>query len=317
MSARTLSVPFRALMWVYAIVPILSLVAGADLLIAHGALRSFLPRDPEHFFLYLLLFNVPHHVGSLLSFADAEYLKHYRRRLLTTLPLVWTATALCFFFAPLLALVIFIVYTEYHTLNQQIGIGGAFIRTRLAYLSLWRWSTVAIMALFYAATTYPTLIPAAAGHAAAVFGIAVSIMQAGVTLLLYRQIETSHGKSFFLAISMSLAGAAWIMALGYPLLSALMTRFIHDVTAFMVYAVHDRNRNHERRHNVIYRALSFLPIPVLVLVPLVAVLIAAPLTFGLAAGSLVLMLLFMTHYYVEGIIWRRGTIHRAHLTFAP
>jgi hypothetical protein len=315
--SRRLSVPFFALIGVYAIVPVLVVLMLLDGIYAGGKFRSLLPHNPEQFFLYLLLFNVPHHVASLFSFADREYVAHYRKKFMAGLPIVWGLTVLCFFFAPFWALVLFVVYTEYHTLNQQLGIAGFYIRKKLSGITIWRWCTVALMTVFYAAVAYPSFAVTAFYPIIAGITITVSVVQGAYTFKLFGQITTNRGRLFFAAILMGFAGSVYAFVLGYPLIAVFISRFVHDVTAFMVYTVHDHNRNLETKHNLLYGLVEKVPLPILVLTPLLAVLIAFPLTFGLTSGSLILLLLFMSHYYVEGIIWRNGTPHRSHLAFAP
>jgi len=75
------TIPFSTLLAVYAITPVLLLLAAADYLFFNGAIRSVLPAHPEDVFLFALLFNIPHAVASFFSFADKEYLSFYRSKL--------------------------------------------------------------------------------------------------------------------------------------------------------------------------------------------------------------------------------------------
>src|SRR5690606_38352385 len=104
---------------------------------------------------------------------------------------------------------------------------------------------------------------------------------------------------------------------GYALYVILIPRIIHDVTAYMVYVTHDRNRTGEAPVNRLYQlARSTLRSPV-ILLPLTFVGIAYQLTDYQQhdlASILVLTVSFL-HYYFEGFIWRGGNPHRRYVTF--
>jgi len=104
---------------------------------------------------------------------------------------------------------------------------------------------------------------------------------------------------------------------GYIFLAFFAVRFIHDLSAFAFYATHDQNRNSTQRKNYIYKLLEIVPLPVLILTPLVAVgfaYLARVTTDGLTIGYVVLVLLGMSHYYLESIMWKRDTPHRKHIS---
>jgi hypothetical protein len=100
--------------------------------------------------------------------------------------------------------------------------------------------------------------------------------------------------------------------LGYSVFVIMVPRFVHDITAFYIYAVHDHNRNLQARHNYIYRSFSFLS--PLILCPALAIVLSAvlgPNTWFVAP----LIIITLLHYYTESFIWRGDTPHRRQIAF--
>jgi len=96
-------------------------------------------------------------------------------------------------------------------------------------------------------------------------------------------------------------------------------RFVHDVTAFTFYVVHDQNRNASTLHNYFYALLAKFKIPLLIGVPLLSILLALLVragVSGVATATAIIVLISVTHYYVEAIMWKRGAPHRQQISFS-
>lgn len=139
----------------------------------------------------------------------------------------------------------------------------------------------------------------------------------------YRQIAKDPSVSrttriYFLATYAIIPATCAACLAGYPFLLVLIPRFIHDATAFAVYAVHDHNRNLTTKHNVIYRVLAPLHIsPALLCIPL-----AIGLSWYFTANQyesvpVMIFLLFfaLLHYYMEAYMWKREAPHRQNVIF--
>jgi hypothetical protein len=100
--------------------------------------------------------------------------------------------------------------------------------------------------------------------------------------------------------------------LGYAVFVIMIPRFVHDITAFYIYAVHDHNRNLQTRHNYIYRSFAFAS--PLILCPVLAIAMSAVLEsyVWFVAPLLIITLL---HYYTESFIWRGDSPHRRQVAF--
>ncbi|HEX5774709.1 MAG TPA: hypothetical protein VFY28_01970, partial [Candidatus Paceibacterota bacterium] len=209
-----LAIPFRSLLAVYSIVPVFAAVIIFDLLLLGGQLRAAMPVRPETIFLYALLFNVPHHLASLFSLADREYLGFYRKKLLLGLPLLLAAFLALHIYAPPAAFLAFILYTEYHVMSQQSGIARFYIRQKLPAYAVWKWTGIVLLALAYARTltagelgAYADLLMAWQLSAAlAVFFLFLSIR-------LFAAIDSRKGRLFLFAVAASiLAGYGFLYA---------------------------------------------------------------------------------------------------------
>lgn len=308
-------VTYPVLISVYAIVPVLCIVAFVDWFYFGAWIQKNLPSSPESIFLIALLFNVPHHVGSLFGFLDKEYLLYYRRRFLVDIPLVLLAFFSVWYAWPLLALVVFILYTEYHIVSQQGGIACALMKNRPRLYNVWRLLVIGVF-------SFPYLII----NSKSVFGLqlslevlyALSFVSAVafllVTLRMRHESKTKEGARYFLVASAAILSGYFLFMWGYPILAFFLSRFVHDVTAFVFYVAHDTNRTAAAHTNALYLLWKPLKIPLFILTPTLAVVIA--FLISETATTITLLLIFVTHYYVESFMWKRGSLHRSYVRFA-
>jgi len=125
-------------------------------------------------------------------------------------------------------------------------------------------------------------------------------------------------KIYFIATYAIIPATCLAGAAGYPFLLVIIPRFIHDATAFAVYAVHDHNRNLTTKYNVIYRVLAPLHIsPALLCIPL-----AIALSWYFTANQMdstwvmgFLLFFALLHYYMEAYMWKREAPHRKNVAF--
>src|SRR5690606_15601708 len=106
-----------------AVIPLALGIIALDALFFGDAIRRFLPSKPEDYLWFAFVFNFPHIMGSMVTYADKEYMAAYKKPLLT-------GTALCIF-GSLAAVAVFGMnvffifvgfYTIYHLMMQQYGI---------------------------------------------------------------------------------------------------------------------------------------------------------------------------------------------------
>jgi hypothetical protein len=311
-----ITISFKLLLSVYSITPILLASALIDTFIFHGALAKYLPNTPEAFVWYTVIFGLPHIMASFFSFADTEYLAFYKQRLIYKLPLLLAAVALASFFLPTAAVLAFVIYTMYHVISQQAGMALIFTKGPPSHYAIWKWTTIVVISCIYLLIYYPKLVPAYF-HTPGITGTAtlsalLILLIMSVSMLAL--IKTREGRVYYAAMAGSFILAPLFFTLGYMLFAVAVLRVIHDVSAFIFYATHDNNRFAAKHTNFIYRYLPTEKIPVVVFTPVLAILIALPFTFF--TGALVPLLLAFTHYYIEGFVWKRGSIHREQLVFS-
>lgn len=332
-----LRVPTLGLLALYGVIPVTLLIVAVDLTrLDQWLLHQWLPSYPAHWAFWTLVFNMPHITASLLIMADRDYLQVYRRPFFW--PLLIIVAAILFvpmLFGDTLFLIILALYTMYHVLSQQFGISLMLLRRRPDRLfESWRWLSTLGGTLMYL-SIYSGMIRADATLLGlplrAMVEVAVITMVAATLPLVMLLSKRSPNRlaSWYLwgNFAMLVTGCGYWL-LGYTVFVILGPRIIHDLTAFTIYAVHDQNRNASQRHNLVYRLLAFTRLPPALLCPLVAMGVAW-LVFDVGMGIRLdlfghdvqpaLFLLYLCtfmHYYMEGRVWKRSSLHRRSVAFA-
>ena len=305
----------KGLTLVYLVIPLFFVVILGDHYLFEGVLRAMLPRHPEQLLWYTLLFNVPHFFASFFTFADKEYLAVYKKKLLLGIPLI----ALMAFLFPLvsinLTVLYLVLYTMYHNVSQQTGIASLVMKCRGWRVTTWRYANI-ILGLYLYALVYPSPF----SHVVHLYALPVisvlSIISVMLTFLIARKSATPEGKYYAWGTS-SIAGIGILAyALGYPFFVSTALRIVHDLTAFIFYIIHDMNRNRVIMHNLIYRFILPKTSLFVVGIPALAVLLTY---FAQGEGTSMVIqaffLLAVSHFYIEGFMWKNGSPHRAALTF--
>ena len=370
--SRTLSVNSTSLLSLYLVMPILVLFVGWDTLFWNHQWRDrILPQFPAEILIWSIVFNFPHIVSSLVTLADKAYWDFYRRRLIVGFSVIAASVLVINLLTPvlfgkqvtdLIFLVYFVFYAGYtvwHVLSQQFGIGLMLMRVtpQVRYYSMWRWLSTTAGTLMYVMVfgevffndvqlfgvdVERLLMVVALG-----FVVLASLVGAPLVIQSRRTLGSWYGVGNLAILPVSYLMLLW----GYPVFVVMIPRFIHDFTAFQVYAVHDHNRNREVAHNLVYRCLRWVPLTPLMLCPLVAIVLANSVEcstmwidtlIGSSAtlpqkcllepamalpladrvpGSMALWLqvFFITgffHYFIEGFVWKRESIHRHSVGFS-
>ncbi len=361
----------RWLLTLYAVIPFCFIFVLLDALLwGHQWRDRILPNDPAQLILWSIVFNFPHIVSSMVTMADREYWQFYRKRVINALAVIISAITVINFVVPLtlpavlaeniylLFFVFFSAYTVWHVLSQQYGIGMMLMRTTPSRnYQLWRWcSTIAATTLYFMVFGKYFL------RSASLFDIAVEQWLQGLALVfvllstilglaIVKGSQRRLGTFYCLGNLAILPGAFCLLLLGYDMFVIVVPRFLHDLTAFMIYSVHDQNRNLEEKKNWVYRTLGFIPIAPLLLCPILAVVLANSIECGsLLLDSLlgvvnsvpdkcvldpfaplestsnlnlrtglwvqISMAIGFLHYYIEGFVWKRDSLHRHSVAFS-
>lgn len=314
-----LAIPVWWLYLVHAIVPLLFAVLLIDWWFLDNAWQPYLQWNLTTLGIYLLVFELPHIVASFFSYADKEYVQHYRKRLLLV-PIIIVVGLSLFWYNFFLAYVLYAFLTMYHVTRQQTGITAMLLKRSSLLHHTWSW-------LMIIAYTYGLLMVFETTQYSGDVIVNQTVLNLVVTLFLFVTLwyaavmrgVSREGWWYFVMTSVVALCAFLFMGLGYGFLAILAVRFVHDITAFIFYTVHDVNRNRDVTHNIIYQYLVPLGLPQLIVTPIGAIVLAATLRYGLEVLGYATVILFtfgFVHYYLEGFMWKRDSLHRQHISIA-
>lgn len=323
MKKNTLLINPKVLLVIYVVMPISLVFIGIDALVFDGQARRILPVDPRVYTWFILLFMVPHIIASFFSFAEKEYVDHYRSGLLRGTQI---AVALGLFLpalagATILPVLAFVIYTMVHVFMQQSGVSKSLMRNATSSHAYWQWIGIGISVLLYAYLLLPMpwLKNVLHGSGLLLFiGVPIFLLYNLLAIDIVRKSRTKLGRIYFLGShSIPILGILYI-ATGYPIIALVVPRIIHDLTAFVFYITHDNNRFIKHGSNFLYRATSKVGLPVYIANPVLSILLAFAISkFNSATVAVLLTCIFFMHYYTESIIWKKDTLHRQHITFMP
>ena len=303
----------------YLLIPIFLALFSLDLLVFHGAILAVLPATPDELLTFAAFFGLPHIIASAFSFLDQEYWYANRTKLQIPIFIIAGLTMIL----GIRHLVFLVgVATIYHNVSQQFGIASMLLKARGAMFWFWKGSGIALMALAIARLYFPELeqrlgstFSYAALGLAGLFTVATLVFRASV------RIPTTVTKgALFIWLNYGLVATAMLFATAnYAFFTLVIPTVVHDFTAFLFYATHDSNRNSERIYNLFYGWLQNIRLPIRVLCPLCAILLAFPFTYfadfkGLIWVDRITIALNFIHYYYEGFIWKNPSLHRRYVS---
>jgi hypothetical protein len=314
---RTLS--FNWLLGIYSIIPLLIFIWVVDVSFFDSSLLPYMGMGSLLLPLYLLIFELPHIIASLLTFADRDYLSFYKRHLIIGLPIVIGLVGVFFYFSPVYAFLLYIIATMYHVIRQQTGVASMFARVKGVWFQVWSWSMVIATAIVFALVaatdlfTYPVVV----WLSVLVFVLVLVSVISGVVYSF--KTDSVLGKRYIWATTLMMVVAYFFVRVDYLFFAIFTVRFVHDITAFAFYIVHDVSRNQYKYKNIFYSVLSKVRLPLIILIPVASIFIAFLFRVGIDttdSAILVVILLGFTHYYVESIMWKRESPHRQQISFA-
>lgn len=334
--AIRLSVSFRVILGLYAIIPLCLVLQVLDISFWGHYLQQSLPSSPKHFLLFQILFGTPHIIASaILLTSNSEYFGYFKNKIL------WMTLALAVFFGagslfiPYYAFYVLVAsWTIFHVLKQQYGIARGVCRLPGWAFNLLLGLSVAAGLLIYIGIFLKNTLDVQQAewirHGAA--GLSIGLVFS--TVLCQRYVANTFGKLFLWANTLLVVSSFYLYTQQYFFLAILVPRLVHDATAYIFYVTHDYNRHHEQPKNLIYRWARRLNIHVFIVLPVLSFLLAFILqqygdawigwmsqailgfetrkavTLGLI-GYLALM-----HYYTEAFTWKQGSPYRRFIGFS-
>lgn len=312
---RVISVSHEQLLLVYAVLPVFWGAVLADWLFLDFSVVAKLPSRPEMWMGWLFLFGLPHVLGGLITLADREYIQFYGKELLYRSGLTVLLSGAMFFwlgFAGILFLLM--VVQVYHIVSIQFGRVLEVTESKANWaFQIWRWGSVAsgimLFFLIYLATSdlsfyEPVLVWC--------WRILLVSTLAGLWFLLKSRRDVSSVIHVLANIALMWSALLFFEA-GYPVFTAMAVVAIHEAPFWILYATHDHNRNLEVRRNGVYRIFEGLNVPPFYLGIGLVFSVGAGVTWLSGYSPVVLygvLLLTIFHGLVEGVVWRKGSIHR-------
>lgn len=336
LSELKLSVSFRFLLSLYAIIPLCVTVLWLDQYGLGHALREMLPSSPSHFLLFQVLFGTPHIIaGNLLLFGHADYRRTFKNKLLGMTLFIAVFFGIGSLFIPYRVLyVISACWTVYHVLKQQHGVAKAVCRLPnwAFYLQLWL-SVSAGIFIYMGIFLKNSLTPEQADTVMRIASVLTGALLIS-TLICRKYVPSRFGVYFLWANTLLVAASWYVYSQQYYFLAILMPRLVHDITAYSFYVSHDVNRHGDRPQNTLFALAARCRMPVALVLPVLSFLLTYILqVYGDDFVNLLLQTLFSTqiykavtlgligylalmHYYTEAFVWAAGSPLRRYIRFS-
>ncbi len=330
-----LSVSFRLIIALYAVIPICLMLYWMDQTVWNHYLQQQLPSSPGHFLLFQILFGTPHILASsILLFSNKDYVRFYQRKILLMSGFIVLFFGIGSLFIPYKVLyIISACWTVYHVLKQQHGIGKGVCRLPVfAFYLLLGLSVAAGIAIYMGIFLKNSLTPSQADW--------LKTTAAGLTLMLVfasvycqRLIATTFGKAFMWANTLLIVSSLFLYSQQYYFLAILIPRLVHDATAYFFYVCHDYNKHHQRPQNWLYQLTSRIHLPVFIVLPVLSFALTYLLqAYGDGLINWISVTLFGTevykaitlgllgylalmHYYTESFMWTANSPLRRYIRF--
>lgn len=331
-----LSVSFRFLLSLYAIIPLCVVVLWLDQYAFQHTLRDLLPSSPSHFLLFQILFGTPHIIASnLLLFGHADYVNTFKNKLLGMTLFIAVFFGIGSLFIPYRALyLISASWTVYHVLKQQHGVAKAVCRLPnwAFYMQLWL-SVSAGIFIYMGIFLKNSLTSVQADLVMQVASVLTGALLIS-TLVCQKYVPSRFGVYFLWANTLLVAASWYVYSQQYYFLAILMPRLVHDITAYSFYVSHDVNRHGNQPQNGLFRLAAWCRMPVALVLPLLSFFLTYVLqVYGDDFVNLILQTLFSTqiykavtlgligylalmHYYTEAFVWAAGSPLRRYIRFS-
>ncbi|MDP3333632.1 MAG: hypothetical protein Q8Q40_13790 [Methylococcaceae bacterium] len=331
-----LTVSFRLLLGLYAIIPLCLLLQGVDSWFWQGYLQAHLPSSPNHFILFQILFGTPHIIASAIVLgSNVDYLQFYKRNiLLMTLAVIMVFGVGSLFIPYKVLYIIVAAWTVFHVLKQQHGIGRGVCALPNWAFNVLLWLSVAAGICIYIGIFLKNVLDM---QQAEWLKYSAAVLSTGVVLsalLCQGYVKTSFGRWFLWANVLLVVSSFYFYLQQYYFFAILVPRLVHDATAYVFYVTHDYNRHHQHPQNRLYRLTERCGIHVFIVLPVLSFALAFMLqSYGDAMVSFITQALFgvdirkaitlgllgylaLLHYYTEAITWKHGSPYRRFIAFS-
>jgi len=331
-----LTVSFRLLLGLYAIIPLCLLLQLFDGWFWQGFLQQSLPSSPKQFLLFQIIFGTPHIVASsILLASNTEYLKFYKLKIILMTVAIITVFGLGSLFIPYNVFYVTVAaWTVYHVLKQQLGVGRSLYRLPDSVFYLLLWLSVTAGLFVYIGIFLKNSLDM---QQLEWIKLIAGVLCAGLVcsaLLCERYVTTQSGRCFLWSNVLLVLSTFYLFVQQYYFFAILAPRLVHDATAYIFYVVHDYNKHHKHPKNAMYRYAARCHVPVFVVLPLASFALAFVLQsygdsainaltaffFGVEINKAITLgllgYLALMHYYTEAFTWKQNSPYRRFIAFS-
>lgn len=288
------------------------LIVVFDILFFHGKIRLLLPHTALDITWYYIIFGLPHIVASFVSLCNKQYYNYYKKDIQRGFMYSSLLIFLSIFIFGSSSIYILTILTLYHVAWQQIGLVKNSI-TNITLRKIWARSGVTSFILIGFSIGGETFIQIPLFYE--VFQILGYFLLIFIFFIITFFIVHKEYNEQVLTTSAILIFSSLAILLGYPFIGMVMIRFVHDVSAFIIYITHDIQQIKYKNDNYIYKYTLSNSKMIWLFLPTCSILLSYLVQKKETMISLIsVLLLTYMHYYLEGIIWRKGTLHRRTLS---
>jgi hypothetical protein len=307
------------LLWIYAVIPAVLWFLLVDYLFTDMRMARGMQVTDQFVLVIGALLQAPHNFASLLTFLDREYLREYGRKLLACAVVGVLSLSIPWFLGEVVFAFFLLTYTFYHQSAQQAGIAALIAQNKSRLHEAWRWMSLTILVVGLVALAVKNNPEAVFTPAFEQLVLGLSGLFLGtfvlISVLVARRSKTRIGMAYIGATSLMMLVYIGLYVVNLPVLMLFIPVFVHDITAFAFYINHNANRNRVVKHNWVSRIRNVVPMPEILLTPLAGLLCGAVFLLGLDTSFYIYLatLLNVMHFYIEGIMWKGGSLHRKYI----
>lgn len=304
----------RLLLAIYLVIPLCLVLTFAMQIFGANHLLTALPETPNELIIFTLFFVLPHIVASSNTMLDKSYIAFYKNKLLIALFIsIMIAFLLPRLIDPMIVLVINGALTVYHVIAQQFGLTASLSRAKTTIYQVWKYSGIALGGFIFYLFYYSKQISPEIYQGYRIVVFILLLLFGVLTYFSQKDSKTKEGKIYHWLNFLMLCVTFYYIDIKLLFFAMIITRIIHDLTAFSFYIVHDYNRNNDNPKNVIYKILGSI-IPLYIATPIIAIIMAK--SISLLEFLTFINFITIFHYCTESFIWKTGTLHRKYIKFS-
>ena len=333
---RKLTVSFRVLLSLYAIIPLCLLIQLVDIVYLQGYLRESLPTKPTHFLLFQILFGTPHILAStFVLLGTRDYWVFYRRKVIAMTVAIAVFFGVGSLFIPYQAFYVLVAgWTVFHVLKQQHGVVRGICRLPSWAFYLLLALSVAAGLFIYIGIFLKNSLDAQQTEWIKQIALILSVGLVSTGLYCQRYVCTLLGRCFLWANILLVISSFYFYVQQYYFFAILVPRLVHDATAYLFYITHDYNKHHQCPQNFLYRSAARLKLHSFIVLPLLtfasafvlqaygdqAVSAITAFFFGVEVRKVITLgllgYLALMHYYTESFTWKQDSPYRHFIGFS-